>query len=224
MLILASSSPRRQQLLALSGWDFSIKPAEIDERPLPGEHPGDYTLRLAQMKARSTAAQVPADAVVVAADTTVADLEGLSGAEILGKPADAQDARRMLVRLRGRVHHVYTALAVYRRADEKLLSELCTTGVKMRNYSDAEIEEYIASGDPLDKAGAYAIQNSAFHPVEQWDGCYANVVGLPFCSLTRLLESFELYPRRDIGRELELALGYRCPIFTDQTGSGNFHN
>lgn len=162
--------------------------------------------------------------MVVAADTTVADLEGLSGAEILGKPADAQDARRMLVRLRGRVHHVYTALAVYRRADEKLLSELCTTGVKMRNYSDAEIEEYIASGDPLDKAGAYAIQNSAFHPVEQWDGCYANVVGLPLCSLTRLLESFELYPRRDIGRELELALGYRCPIFTDQTGSGNFHN
>lgn len=189
-LILASNSPRRKELLALGGWPFDVRPAEIDEQVLPGEPPREYVLRLAEEKARAVARMLPAadlpTAIIIAADTTVA-LEDLPAPEILAKPEDAADAETMLRRLRDRTHMVYTALAILRPAEDLLLKDLCATGVHMRLYTDQEMQEYIQSGDPLDKAGAYAIQHAGFHPVDRLEGCYNNVVGLPLCRLTQML-------------------------------------
>ena len=138
-------------------------------------------LRLAEGKARAVfAAQVPVDSLIIAADTTVAD-----GTDILGKPVDEQQAVEMLTRLRGHQHQVYTAVALLRAADGALLLDACVTDVPMRDYTPQEIAAYVATGDPLDKAGAYAIQHAGFHPVEHLEGCYANVVGLPLCHLRR---------------------------------------
>ena len=207
-LILASNSPRRRELLALGGWIYLTQPAEIDETPLPGETAETYVLRLAQAKARA-AAETGARDVVLAADTTVAAEGG-----ILGKPRNAAQAREMLLHLRGRTHQVLTALAVLHTPSGRLLTDLCATAVPMRQYSDAEIEAYIASGDPLDKAGAYAIQHAGFHPVEALNGCYANVVGLPLCHLARTLRKLGLPPQTDLPQACQAALGYRCSVFT----------
>lgn len=192
-ILLASNSPRRKQLLALGGWTFTVWPADIDERLLPDERPWDYVLRLAQTKASVVAELAPHDALIIAADTTVVDLiqdpAGRDTSIILGKPANTQQARAMLQQLRARIHQVYTALSVYRKSDQMQLNELCVTNVPMRNYTDAEIEAYIATGDPFDKAGGYAIQHAGFHPAEQLSGCYANVVGLPLCHLNSPLKA-----------------------------------
>jgi MAF protein len=208
MLLLASNSPRRRQLLALGGWTFHMQATEVDERPQTEEHPGDYVLRLAEGKARAAAHLAESGDLVIAADTTVAD-----GMTILGKPADASQAAEMLTRLRGRVHRVYTAVAVFCPEDGVLLTDLCVTDVPMRNYSDEELHAYVASGDPLDKAGAYAIQHAGFHPVDRLEGCYANVVGLPLCHLTRTLRKTGVLPNSDVPRGCQEMLGYHCPIF-----------
>lgn len=196
-LILASNSPRRKKLLASSGWAFTSLAAEVDESPLPGERPLRYVLRLAENKARAVASQAAPGSVVLAADTTVVDCHTVNGdlqEVILGKPVDTADAEDMLRSLRGRTHQVYTGMAVLQAAGESLFADWCVTSVFMRNYSDQEIREYIGSGDPLDKAGAYAIQHSGFHPVLNLQGCYANVVGLPICHVTRLLERVGIIP------------------------------
>lgn len=189
-ILLASASPRRRELLALMRLQFAIAPADIDETVQPGESARAYTVRLSQEKA---AAALPAarasGAVVLAADTTVAD-----GDEILGKPADARDARAMLLRLRGRTHQVITALTLIDSVTGQSVTEVATTDVWMREYSDDEIEAYIASGDPFDKAGGYAIQNTAFHPAEVRSGCFSNVVGLPLCHLERGLRALGIVP------------------------------
>lgn len=174
-------------LLSLGGWVFRVQPADVDESELPGEAPQAHVLRLAHSKARRVAEQAEPGDLVVAADTTVAD-----GKRIFGKPADHQEARSMLRSLRGREHQVYTALVVLRLPDQLGHSEIWAqdvvqTGVHMRDYSDAEIEAYIHTNDPMDKAGAYAIQHPVFHPVERLSGCYTNVVGLPICRLARFL-------------------------------------
>lgn len=189
MLILASNSPRRKELLTLAGWSFTILPADVDESPLPEEKPGDYVLRLATAKAHNVAGRAAPGAVVVAADTTVVD-----GVTLLGKPETAGEAEAMLRRLRGRTHQVYTALAVLRMADNLFNSEVSITDVGMRDYSDGEIQAYVESGDALDKAGAYAIQHPGFSPVKDLQGCYTNVVGLPVCRLARILAAIGLYP------------------------------
>jgi len=119
----------------------------------------------------------------------------------------------MLRRLRGRTHQVYTAIAVLDPVSSRLLTGLCGSQVPMREYSDDEIEAYIASGDPLDKAGAYAIQNSAFQPVSDFRGCFANVMGLPLCHLTRTLKEFDIAPRQDVARACQTALQYECAIY-----------
>jgi len=165
-------------------------------------------LRLAEGKARAVAAQVPADSLVIAADTTVAD-----GPDILGKPEDEQQAVEMLTRLRGHLHQVYTAVAILRAADGMLLLDVCVTDVPMRDYSQAEIAAYVATGDPLDKAGAYAIQHDGFHPVEHLEGCYANVVGLPLCHLVRLLRRLGMEPQADVPAACQAALKYECPVY-----------
>ena len=210
---MASNSPRRRQLLALTGWNFDISPAEVDERPLPGELPPAYVLRLAESKARGAGALVPAEAVIIAADTTVAATNADGGVDILGKPADAADAEGMLRRLRGHTHQVYTALAVLHPVQSVLLLDWCATQVPMRETSDVEISAYVASGNPLDKAGAYAIQHAGFHPVESLAGCYANVVGLPLCHLTRTLGKLGITPLNDVPHTCQSALEYQCPIY-----------
>ncbi len=183
VLTLASNSPRRRQLLSLAGWAYRPFPVDINEDPLADEAPDDYVLRLAESKAHAAGKKDPEARVILAADTTVADEAG-----ILGKPADEAEAFAMLRRLRGRAHEVFTAVAVLCPAPGKMFTGLCRTRVWMRAYPENELAEYVASRDPLDKAGAYAVQHAGFHPVEKLEGCYANVTGLPLCLMQALLE------------------------------------
>ncbi len=221
MLVLASNSPRRKQLLALSGWSFIVAVPQVDERPLPGEAPEEYVRRLAMTKAEAAMRLLdkPNSAVIVAADTTVVadlpDKDAPSGvrAAILGKPGDAAEAEWMLRALRGRMHRVYTGLAVLRAEDGKRLSTLVVTDVLMREYSDEEMMAYIASGDPLDKAGAYAIQHADFHPVQKLQGCYANVMGLPLCHLVRMLSQLGLESRENIYESCQQETGVPCQVY-----------
>lgn len=206
-LILASNSPRRRQLLALAGWDFIVSVADVDESSLPNETPADYVLRLAETKAR--AIQAEAGQVILAADTTVVD-----GSDILGKPRDDKEAIAMLTRLRGRTHQVYTGIALLRMSDGLLLKDLCVTDVPMRGYSDEEIQLYVATGDPLDKAGAYAIQHPDFSPVASMDGCYASVMGLPLCHVVSLMRNMGLSPNTDVPLNCQKLLEYDCPVYT----------
>ena len=191
--VLASGSPRRRELLASLGIEFEIIKSDIDETQGADEAPYDYVRRLSIEKAETVAAKLSDVAYVLAADTVVilaADTLGVTDAgEILGKPVDTADARDMLHRLRGRDHVVCTALTLLKLADERTrITELTRTTVTMRDYTDAEIDAYIASGDPFDKAGGYAIQHEGFHPVERIDGSYSNVVGLPVETLKPMLE------------------------------------
>jgi septum formation protein len=205
-LVLASNSPRRRQLLALIGWNFSLRPASIDEQPHPQEHPADYVLRLARGKAAASAQEGP-PALYLGSDTTVAD-----GMEILGKPLDAPDAVRMLRQLRGKEHTVYTAIVLEDTRGGQIQTDLCATRVPMRAYSDAEITAYVRSGDPLDKAGAYAIQHPEFNPVERFRGCYASVMGLPLCHLERSLRRLSTPSPVDVPAACQAALDYDCPV------------
>jgi septum formation protein len=205
MLILASNSPRRKQLLALGGWEFKVLPVEIDERQHGGENPEKYVVRLAQKKANAAAMQVPPKSLIIAADTCVVD-----GDKILGKPRDEEEAWEMLTQLQGRTHKVYTAICVLDTDTRQSTLDLCRTEVVMRCYSEEEISAYIASGDPLDKAGAYAIQHHDFEPVEKIDGCYANVVGLPLCHLERRLQKFDKSLKTDVTRICQESLQHTC--------------
>ena len=204
-LILASNSPRRRQLLALTGMPFIVSAADVDESQFSNETPADYVLRLAETKAY--AIQADPDQVVLAADTTVVD-----GSDILGKPGNEAEAVAMLTRLRGHTHQVYTGIALLRRSDGLLLKDLCVTDVPMRDYSDEEIQDYVATGDPLDKAGAYAIQHPDFHPVSRIDGCFASVMGLPVCHVILQMRKMDLQPNTDFFASCETLLEYQCPV------------
>lgn len=205
MLILASNSPRRRQLLALADWMFHIVVADVDEGRLANEAPADYVLRLAETKARAITAHP--DQLILAADTTVVD-----GNDFLGKPRDNVEALAMLTRLRGRTHQVYTGVALLRLSDGLLLKDLSVTDVPMREYSDEEIDAYIQTGDPLDKAGAYAIQHPRFHPVADMSGCYASVMGLPMCHVVRMLRKLDVPPHADVPVKCQTLLEYHCPV------------
>ena len=203
-LILASASPRRRQLLAALSLPFSIDVADIDERKTGHESPAAHVRRLAEEKARTVAARHPHD-VVLAADTIVVYRD-----RILGKPHDAADARAMLRSLRQAPHQVMTAVATAR--NERLISELDVSTVIMRAYTDAEIDAYIASGDPFDKAGAYAIQHPEFRPVAQLQGCYAGVMGLPLAVTARLLSAVGLTPAPDWPKNCLAITGHCCQL------------
>ncbi|PZR99614.1 MAG: septum formation protein Maf [Candidatus Chloroheliales bacterium] len=209
-LILASGSPRRRELLRRLGLPFAIHPADVDETLLPDELPSSAVMRLAASKAEAIATRFPT-AIILAADTLVVD----PPATILGKPANPTAAGEMLRRLRGRQHIVITALTL--RQDSEPQSGTATTLVQMRDYSDAEIEAYIASGDSLDKAGGYAIQYQDFRPVATIEGCYTNVVGLPLCLTYALL--YEAGLRPDISALVACnAYGNRCPTASTMLG------
>lgn len=186
---------------------FKVIVSDVDESQLPGESPKEYVSRLAQAKARAVSEKADPENIIIGSDTAVID-----GNEILGKPKDEADAERMLKQLRGRAHQVFTGVAVYRVGDEKMLTELCVTDVPMRSYSDDEIEAYIQTGDPMDKAGAYAIQHPGFRPVESMRGCYASVMGLPMCHVLRALQKFDVYPEADVPTACQNLLSYECPV------------
>ncbi len=227
-IYLASSSPRRNTLMQMGGWKFSVLPANIDEAFLPAEVPSAYVLRVAVAKAKAvvdllkthpsfyskntnasmlSVGSKESDSnrstnFILAADTIVVD-----GKEILGKPRDEAEAVCMLTRLRSRIHQVYTGLALvsvetgtenYRSGVEEdsltTLTNRCMTEVVMRNYHDDEITNYVASGDALDKAGSYAIQNGSFNPVKCIRGCYTNVMGLPLCHVAQLFRDIGVLP------------------------------
>ncbi len=185
-LVLASGSPRRRQLLSLLGIPFVIKAVDIDESPLYAEPPTELVLRVSQVKALSVA-DVRPDELVIAADTIVV-LDGVA----LGKPASPDDATQMLWSLRGCPHTVYSGVTAWHPASRSMVCKLAGSTVWMRQYGDDEIAAYVATGDPLDKAGAYAIQHPEFDPVSQVEGCWLNVVGLPLCHLGRALAEFDV--------------------------------
>jgi MAF protein len=193
--------------MALGDWLFNVIAANVDETQQPGEAPGDYVLRLAEDKARAARRCATEAEFVMAADTTVVD-----GDALLGKPADAAEAAAMLRQLRGRTHQVYTGIAVLHTPSGQLLKDVCITDVPMRAYSDAEIDRYVRSGDPLDKAGAYAIQHEEFHPVAGLAGCFASVMGLPLCHLLRLLERLGAPIDPDVPLRCQEHLNYPCPV------------
>ena len=188
MLVLASASPRRRELLTQAGYRFEVHPAHIPEDPLPGEKPIAYVTRLAREKAEAVfrdltdASPKPEKTLVVlGADTTVA-LDNT----ILGKPEDAADAARMLHLLSGRTHRVITGVAVVTKKGAEVAAE--ATAVRFLTLSDAEIADYVAGGEPMDKAGAYAIQGRAARWIPRIEGCYFNVMGLPLALVSSLLE------------------------------------
>jgi septum formation protein len=146
--------------------------------------------------------------VIIACDTVVA-LDG----EVLGKPRDASEAIDMLRRLRGRSHTVYSGVTLLEFVTGRTSTDVAKTQLVMRTYTDTEMATYVASGDPLDKAGAYAIQHPGFHPVARYQGCYANVVGLPLCHLTRCLRAFRIEPLHDVPAACQAHTGQRCPVY-----------
>ncbi len=205
-LILASGSPRRRQLLSLLGIPFVIKSTTVDERRALGEPPTELVLRLSQIKALAIRDVQPAD-LVVAADTIVV-LDG----DVLGKPEDADDATQMLKRLRGRAHMVYSGVTVWHHATRQMISQLGESWVWMRDYDDDEIAAYVESRDPMDKAGAYAIQHAAFDPVSRMEGCWLTVVGLPLCHLARALPRLGVQAPANVPAACQAFSQYRCSV------------
>lgn len=190
-LVLSSASPRRRRILAALGVLFDTVDVEVDEQPLPKESPETLAQRLAIRKAEAGAARHPGS-VALGADTVVAVRR-----KSLGKPKRPEDAEAMLRRLRGRLHRVITAVAAARTLPDSsgrltVASRVATAVVRMRSYTDEEIRAYVASGDPFDKAGAYAIQDPVFHPVEEAEGCFLTVVGLPLPETREVLAELGL--------------------------------
>jgi septum formation protein len=185
MLVLASASPRRRDLLTQAGFVFAVQAAAVDEEPRPAEAPIPYVLRLAAEKAEAVYAQRKPTDIVLGADTTVVAPDG----EILGKPSDEADAARMLRLLAGATHQVITGVAVVSTRGTETAAEI--TYVSMLTLSDAEITDYIATGEPMDKAGAYGIQGRAARWIPRIHGCYANVVGLPLALVAGMIEGVE---------------------------------
>jgi septum formation protein len=188
-LILASASPRRQELLRQAGFDFLVHPADLDEDALAPKDPGspeDYAAHLAQAKAQCISQRFPYD-VILAADTVVA-----AGSQILNKPTDAADARRILGLLSGTTHRVITAVVLLR--PPQMLCKTVASTVEMRRLGSAELEAYIASGQWQGKAGAYGIQDPDPF-VTRIAGCMTNIVGLPMTTTTQMLRDFQQFPR-----------------------------
>ena len=228
-IILASNSPRRQELLKILGLSFIVVPPldlsasrgdrGVDETPLLGETPSTLVQRLSRLKAEAVAANLTllapsllisfdeaSQVIIIAADTVVALAN-----TILGKPANAAEATQMLQQLRQQSHQVYSGLTVTLLSGKKSLfiTRLHQSTVWMRPYTDAEIAVYIASGDPLDKAGAYGIQNKTLAPVERLDGCFASVMGLPLAELAVAFKEIDL-SLPEIGSLCTSYTGYPC--------------
>jgi septum formation protein len=188
-LILASASPRRAEILHNAGYAFTVVSSAIDETPIPGESAEAMVQRLADAKAELVAARSVGPAIVVAADTAV-----LIGSQVLGKPRTTEDARHMLQSLSGMTHAVITGVSLVRLPDVERRSFVESTAVHFTTLGAEEIEEYLATGEPFDKAGGYAIQGRAARFIPRIEGCYFNVVGLPLARLARELRDLGFQP------------------------------
>jgi MAF protein len=209
--VLASQSPRRRQLLGTLPYPHSILVPEVDEDLHLDQDPAIYVQRTARQKAEVAAGQIPTPSterlLIVAADTTVA----LAG-EIMGKPGSGSEAREMLIRLRGRTHQVHTGLCLIDRATGREIISVHSAEVTMRDYTMEEISRYVATGDPMDKAGAYAIQHPEFRPVARLDGCYLAVMGFSLCDLINRLAEIEIEIAFDRAALVKAHQGYACPV------------
>jgi len=212
--ILASKSPRRKTLLRNLIDPFIVVNSEVEEQEIPGEKPPELVKRLAKEKALQGGANISPNslknALVIGADTIVVD-----GEEVLGKPLDQADAARILEQLKGRTHQVLSGIALYDLSSGEIQARLVCTEVEMREYTEDEIQEYIASGDPLDKAGAYGIQNRDFNPAPKFYGCFANVMGLPLCHLAVLMNEMGLDPDHRVAERCQESIEYQCPVYDD---------
>ncbi|MEE8449445.1 MAG: Maf family protein [Thermodesulfobacteriota bacterium] len=192
-LILASASPRRDELLKTLAIPFEVVPSLVEETRVDGESPSQAAIRLAELKAREVRGRYPGR-IILAADTIVV-LDG----QMLGKPKDIGDAREMLSRLSGRLHVVITGFCLIDGSSDREIARAVATEVKMKRISAAELEGYLSSGEPLDKAGAYAIQGTGAFLVEAITGSYSNVVGLPLAEVCEELKQLGVYPFADRG-------------------------
>ncbi len=220
-LILASASPRRRQFLTALGIPYRVVPAQVDETPEPGEAPEHLVARLARAKALAVArrlADVERPALVLSADTVVA-LEG----RILGKPERPEVAAAMLRSLRGRAHQVHSALALVeldRQGVRRQRVRVHGARVWMRDYTEAEIQAYVASGDPLDKAGGYAIQHPGFRPVIRVEGCAAGVMGFPLAEFVALAPEFGLPLPEPVASVCQELTGMICCLADGEMDKG----
>jgi len=192
---------------------FIVMETDIDETMQPGEDPADFVLRLASEKAFAAGKKLEEstlqDVIVIAADTIVVDKE-----KVLGKPIDAADAKNILDRLKNRTHQVLSGIAVYQLETGKIRSRMVLTEVRMRNYTETEVQEYVNSDDPFDKAGAYAIQSDSFNPAPDFEGCFANVMGLPLCHLSLLLKKENLEIDSRVADRCQESIHYQCPVYS----------
>ena len=210
LLILASASPRRKELLELTGLAFEIRPVTVDETSYIKGPPFKLAQQIAYEKASEALKYAPENSLVLAADTVV-----INNNDILGKPETQQDAVDMLMHLRNGRHDVITSLVLVDRHARRQIHESCTTNVPMRAYTDTEIENYVASGSPMDKAGAYGIQDDDPGLVESRDlsGCFANVMGLPICHFTRAMQALGRKVSADVPANCRQFTGYDCPVY-----------
>jgi MAF protein len=207
-IILASASPRRADLLRLTGWDFEPCPVELDESAAPNEPAADLARRLASAKAEAALRVRPEARFLLAADTLVVHQD-----RVLGKPQDEQDAHRMLMELSGNDHLVISALVLKGTGGEQ--AETCETTVPMRDYTASQVASYVQTGSPLDKAGAYGIQDRDFNPVEvdRMGGCFANVMGLPLCHLLSAMRRLGEDSPRDVPLACQSFTRYDCQVY-----------
>lgn len=213
-LILASKSPRRRELLQLLERPFDAVAANVDESPRTDETPVQLVTRLSQTKAHCADVDNRGEALVIACDTVVALDEAAGEPRILGKPRDRREATEMLRALREQSHVVHTAVTTL-GSTGRAITQLVSTRLTMRRYTEHELDEYVATGDPFDKAGAYAIQHRGFHPVEKIRGCYASVMGLPLCHLTLSLRHFGCPPAADVAAACQAYTGYSCTLWRE---------
>ena len=210
--ILASQSPRRRELLGLCGYPFDTLIADVDENSVSDPDPAQDCIQTAQLKAKAILNQILSHQrkrkIIIAADTIVA----LNG-QILGKPRNAADANHMLTILRGRTHDVHTGVMIIDLDSGQEVMGSHTAVVKMRHYTDQEMTAYVASDDPLDKAGAYAIQHPIFRPVEQLNGCYLGVMGLSICHLLQLLQQIDLPFQGELASLEAAHQRYECRLY-----------
>lgn len=212
-LLLGSQSPRRRALLGLTGYRFTATAADVDEESITEADPAQNALQTALLKAKWLLARTesaPEQRLLITADTTVALDE-----KLLGKPSNGREATDMLRVLHGRTHQVHTGVTVVDLQTGVLITGVHSAAVAMRAYSDEEIRRYVASGDPLDKAGAYAIQHPEFAPVGELSGCYLGVVGLSICHLLQLLTTLGLQPQVDLAALGAAHSGYPCPLLAN---------
>lgn len=206
--ILASQSPRRQSLLKLLQIPFEIMVANANEATVTNADPAINVVKTAVLKANIIADRLSNDSIIIAADTTV-----VLDSQMLGKPRSKTDAWHMLTALRQQPHAVYTGLVLHDTKSGNSLHRVNRSIVTMRPYTDAEVDAYIASGDPMDKAGAYAIQHPTFRPVARLDGCFTGVMGLSVCQLIEAFDTWHLARPTDLTAVLAAHSTYPCALF-----------